>query len=124
MKKFVKYIAVGIVNAIFGYSLFALLIFTNVHYALAMLLTTIIGIIFNFNTIGKIVFKKNDNSLLFKFILVYAITYLLNIAGLRMFEKNNINLYLGNLLLLFPITVISFMLHSRVVFRERQVKCR
>jgi putative flippase GtrA len=123
MKKFVKYIAVGIVNAIFGYSLFALLLYINVHYAFAMLLTTIIGIIFNFNTIGKIVFKSNDSSLIFKFILVYAITYFLNIASLRMFENHNINLYLGGLLLLFPIAVISFMLHSRVVFRERQVRC-
>lgn len=124
MKKFVKYIAVGIVNAIFGYSLFALLVYMNVHYALAMLLTTIIGIIFNFKTIGNIVFKSNDNSLLFKFVLVYAITYFLNIAGLRMFERHNINMYLGGFLLLFPIAVISFMLHNRVVFRERQVRCQ
>jgi putative flippase GtrA len=124
MKKFVKYIAVGIVNAIFGYSLFALLIYMNVHYALAMLLATIIGVMFNFKTIGIIVFKSNDNSLIFKFVLVYAITYLVNVAGLRMFDEHNFNMYLGGLLLLFPIAVISFMLHNRVVFRERQVRCQ
>ena len=54
--KFTKYLFVGILNTVFGYSLFALLIFINLHYTLASLLATIAGVLFNFKTMALRIF--------------------------------------------------------------------
>lgn len=118
-KKFARYILVGILNTAFGYSLFALFIYLGIHYALAVLLSTVIGVIFNFKTIGLLVFKSKDNSLIYRFVAVYVFTYCLNVAFLRIFKKYDINMYLAGLLLLIPIALISFLLHNSIVFREK-----
>lgn len=120
-KKFTKYMFVGILNTMFGYSLFALFIYLGIHYAFSVLLSTAIGIIFNFKTIGTIVFKNKNNSLITKFIMVYMFTYCLNIALLRILKELDINMYLSGVLLLVPIALISFLLHNLFVFREKTV---
>ncbi|MBP1751451.1 MAG: polysaccharide biosynthesis protein, GtrA family [Geobacteraceae bacterium] len=107
-------------NTLFGYSLFALFIFLGMHYSLSVLLSTVIGIIFNFKTIGLLVFKNKNNSLLIKFVTVYVITYCLNVGLLHIFKENNFNMYLAGFLLLFPIALISFLLHNSFVFREKK----
>ncbi len=119
--KFVKYILVGVVNTIFGYSLFALFIYLGMHYSLAVLFSTLMGIIFNFKTTGSLVFNSNNNALIYKFFVVYAITYGLNVMGLNLLIKFDFNTYLAGMLMLVPTTIISFLLNSEVVFREKSV---
>jgi len=116
--KFIKFILVGILNTIVGYSLFALFLFLNVHYSLAVLFSTILGVLFNFKTIGKLVFGSHDNRLIFKFILVYIVIYLLNITGLWLFKINGFeNMYINGLVLLVPLAIISFVLNKKYVFK-------
>ena len=114
--KFAKYIIIGIVNTIFGYSVFALLIFLNLHYFFASLLATIAGVLFNFKTISKVVFKTNDNSLIIRFVAVYCFTFLVNLGGLKIFTIYNINMYLAGFFLLIICTPISFFLNNQFVF--------
>jgi len=116
--KFVKYLLVGVMNTAFGYSLYALFIFLNMHYSAALLLSTLLGVLFNFKTIGRLVFKNGRNDLIFRFVAVYAVTYLLNVSGLRIFSSYGFNMYSAGALLLIPVTVISFLLHNTVVFKE------
>lgn len=117
--KFIRYLLVGMMNTVFGYSLFALFIYLNVHYSMAVLLSTVLGVLFNFKSIGRLVFKSNNNALIYRFIGVYILTYLLNVAALRLFSNYHVNMYLAGALLLVPITLISFTLHNKVVFKER-----
>lgn len=115
----ITYVLVGLLNTVFFYSIFAILIYAKVHYTLALLLATILSVLFNFKTIGKLVFRNNDNALIFRFITVYVITYLLNVAGLRIYRIYDDNMYLAGFLMLIPATVISFVLHNRFVFRKK-----
>lgn len=117
VKKFVKFIFVGIVNTLFGYCVFASLIYLNLHYALAVFLASLIGALFNFKTIGGLVFKSSDNALLFRFLGVYAVTYLLNVAALRAFSMCHVSMYLAGILLALPMALVAFALQSRFVFR-------
>jgi putative flippase GtrA len=121
---FITYVLVGILNTIFGYSVFAILIYLKLHYSLAVLLSTVLGVLFNFKTIGKLVFKSNDNRLIFRFISVYVIVYLMNVAGLKIYRIFDDNMYLAGLFMIFPTTIFSFVMHKRFVFKERIVKCR
>ena len=114
-----KFIFVGILNTIFGYSLFALFIYLGFYYPLAVLLSTILGVLFNFKTIGRLVFDSNDNGLIFRFILVYAITYLLNIFFLWLLKKlGSENMYIDGFALLIPLAAVSFLLNKFFVFRR------
>jgi putative flippase GtrA len=116
---FIIYILVGILNTLFGYSVFALFIYLKVHYSLAALLSTVLGVLFNFKTIGKLVFGSNDNTLIFRFVSVYIVVYLMNVAGLRIYRLFDDNMYLAGLLMIIPAAIVSFALHSRFVFRRK-----
>jgi putative flippase GtrA len=109
---------VGIINTVFGYSVYSLLIFIDLHYSVASLLATLVGVLFNFKTIGSIVFKANDNSLIIKFIAVYSFTYFVNLVGLKIFNSFQINLYLAGFLLLIICTPISYYLNNQFVFHK------
>jgi len=117
--KFVKFLIVGFINTVFGYSVFALFVFFNFHYTIASLLSTILGVLFNFKTIGQLVFNNNNNNLLIKFIGVYTVSYSLNVAFLRIFNIFNINMFIAGAVLVLPMAVISFTLNQKFVFKEK-----
>ena len=117
---FLKFILVGILNTIFGYSVFALLLYLGIHYTLAVILSTIIGIFFNFKTIGKLVFKNNNNKLIFKFVTVYAITCTIGIIILRIAEILGQNLYLSGIISTGICAIISYLLNKKWVFKYEE----
>lgn len=107
---------VGGINTMFGYSLYALLLFINLHYALASFLATIGGVLFNFKTTGTIVFRNSDNKLLYKFVLVYCFTYFVNVLFLRAFYVFEVNMYLAGAIMVVPVALLSYTLLNRFVF--------
>lgn len=116
-KQLIVFLAVGVLNTLFGYTIFALLIFLGLHYTMAVFIGTIIGVLFNFKTTGKIVFSSSDNSLVWKFFSVYGVVYLLNIIGLYLCEKMSIDIYVAGAILIIPMALVSFWLNKRFVFR-------
>ncbi|MFZ3171878.1 MAG: GtrA family protein [Carboxydocellales bacterium] len=116
--KFIRFLIVGGVNTLFGYSVYAIFLFFNFHYSIATLLSVIIGILFNFKTTGNLVFENKENILIFKFFGVYSIIYILNVVGLKIFDALKINLYLAGILLILPTAIISFHLNKRYVFKQ------
>lgn len=119
-KQFIKFLFVGGINTIFGYSVFAALIFIGLHYSFAVILATILGVLFNFKTTGKIVFNNSRNALLIKFIGVYGITCVLNILFLRVFEQIKFNMYYAGAVLVLPMAVLSFTLNKKFVFKPEK----
>ena len=119
LKQFLRFIAVGYLNTLFSYSMYALFIFLELHYSLAALLSTILGVLFNFQTTGYFVFKNKKQNLLFKFILIYVFIYLIYLTGLSLL-KNITNSYLAGIIML-PIIVISgFILQKHFVFTSNK----
>ena len=117
-KQFIRFLIIGVVNTIFGYSIYALFIFAGLHYTLAALLSTILGVLFNFKTTGVFVFKNKRNILIFKFIGVYSFLYLINIAFLKVFNMLQMNMYLAGAILIVPSAILSFILNKKLVFKE------
>lgn len=115
--KFIRFLVVGGLNTLFGYSLFALLIFSGLHYSLAVFVSTALGVLFNFKTTGSIVFKHNNNALIFKFVLGYCVVYALNVGLLKVLNLLGFNMYAGGAMLLLPMALVSYFLNSRLVFR-------
>lgn len=119
--KLIRFFIVSGLNTIFGYGLFALLIFIGVAYPFALLMSTIAGILFNFKTIGVVVFKNHNNILIFKFFGVYAITYLCNLGGLALFKSFEVNIYWGGAFLLIPVGLLAYVLNKVFVFNNSQI---
>ena len=120
--RFIRFLLVGGVNALFGYLVFSVFILLQIHYAIASLLATIIGILFNFFTTGKIVFKNNDPKLLIKFFGVYGITYLINLLFLKIFNSYQVNMLIAGAILVFPIAILSYFLNKALVFQVKNDK--
>lgn len=119
-KELFKFLIVGGLNTLVGYSLFAIFLYLNLHYTVAVLFATVIGVVFNFFTIGKFVFANNEAQLLFRFVGVYVVVYLLNISGLWFFEHIKFDLYIGGAVLVLPLALISFFLNKYFVFTSKK----
>jgi len=114
--RFIKFLFVGIINTIFGYSIFATLIILRLDYQYALLLATICGVMFNFKTIGTLVFKTKNNELIFRFIGVYCLIYILNVELIKIINSFGINILISQAMLVLPLAVISYVLNKKFVF--------
>jgi putative flippase GtrA len=118
-KLFYRFIVIGTINTIIGYSIYALLICLNVHYLWAMLVSTVIGTLFNFKTTGTIIFKNSQNRLFLKFIMVYGLVYILNIAIIRVITGFYNNQYIDGAIALSIVVPIAFVLNKKFVFQGK-----
>ena len=119
--RFIKFLLVGALNTLFSYCVYSLLLFIGGHYAIAVIVSTVLGVLFNFKTTGVIVFKNNDNALIFKFVGVYSVTCSLNIIFLKIFDMLGFNLYFAGAILILPMALISFILMKKLVFVRKSV---
>ena len=74
-RKLWRYYQVGVVNTVFGYTVFAALIKLGVNIYVAQIISHIVGATFNYITYSRYVFAGNKSSL-----LSYALAYIFNYA--------------------------------------------
>lgn len=115
-KLFFLFVLTGVINTVFGYSIFAISIFVGVQSWLALMLSTVLGIVFNFKTIGTLVFNSKDNSKFFKFLLIYVLLYGVSLLLVELFMKLGLSAYVSGFVTLFPVAVLSFFLNKTLVF--------
>jgi putative flippase GtrA len=116
--QFLRFLAVGILNTVFGYSLFAFFFYCGFSYVIAALLSTCLGILFNFRTLGKFVFNHTHKGLLWRFLLVYAITYFFGITIIKIGTYFLQNIYIIGAIGT-PITAITaYLLNKHLVFHR------
>jgi putative flippase GtrA len=112
----VRFLAVGFLNTVFGYSCFAVFLYAGVHYALALLLATLFGVLFNFKSIGVLVFKSHNNRLIFRFVAVYVFVYGVNVTLLKLLYVQGVGPYYGGAVLIMPMALLAFFLNRKFVF--------
>ncbi|MEN9917162.1 MAG: hypothetical protein RLY40_1094 [Pseudomonadota bacterium] len=113
-KQFIIFLFVGAMNTIFGYSIFAFLIFVNTPYYLALFFAALLGLIFNFITTGRIVFKNKGFSIFYKFMTVSMLLYFINITLIKIINRNINNFYISGLLSISFTAILSFYLNTRI----------
>jgi putative flippase GtrA len=116
---FIKFLFVGGINTLFGYSIFALLVSLRLEYRTALLIATVCGVLFNFKTTGTLVFKTKSNRLIIRFIIVYLFIYLFNVVALQITNFLGVNLFLSQALLVLPLACLSYILNRQFVFNNR-----
>jgi putative flippase GtrA len=118
-QQLVKFIMVGGLNTLFGYSCYALFVYLGMPYPVALLLATCLGVLFNFKTTGKLVFASENNDYFLMFVMVYGVVYLFNMALIKFMELFTSNLYLAGFVAAIPAAMMAFVLNKYMVFRER-----
>lgn len=116
-RRFLKFLLVGGLNTVFGYGVYALLLFLGLHYAVAILCSTVLGVLFNFNTYGRLVFGSHDHRLIVRYLGFHASLYVLGVWIVKALRALGINPYLGYALLLPFVAASSFLVMKRYVFR-------
>lgn len=111
-----RFLIVGGINTVFGYSVFSVLIWLGMRYPLAIGLATIAGVSFNFQSVGRLVFGGAPRSRFWRFVGVYCLIYLLNLGGVRLLLAFGTNVYAANAIVLLPLSLIAFLLNRRFVF--------
>ena len=114
----IRFLIVGLLNTVFGYGCFALFIYANIHYTLALFLATVAGVLFNFKSTGILVFKSHNNQLIFRFVAVYVFLYGVNVTLLKLLYLLGLSLYFGGAVLLIPMALFAFFLNRKYVFRD------
>jgi putative flippase GtrA len=115
-QRFFKFLVVGAINTVFGYTTYVVLLYLGLHYSIASLLTTILGVTFNFFTTGRLVFASMDFRKFLRFCLVYTVSYLINLACLAVFDAAGANMYFAGLPLILPMALLTYYLNKRFVF--------
>lgn len=115
--RFVNFLLVGGLNAAFGYSVFALMIWAGFHYSLAIAGSTVLGTLFNFKSTGALVFKSRNNSRLVRFLLVYGVIYCVNVMSVAALIRLGLGAYYSGLLMILPLALLAYRLNSQFVFK-------
>ncbi len=113
-----RFLVVGGLNTVFGYSLFAAFTYVGMPYPAAIGLATVGGVLFNFQSIGRLVFNGAPRSRFVRFVAVYVVIYLINLGGVRLLLGLGANIYVANAIILIPLSVIAFVLNRRFVFNQ------
>jgi putative flippase GtrA len=112
-----RFVLVGALNTGFSYSLYVLLVWLGLHYAIANLCATIVGIIFSFRTQGALVFADRDWQHLRRFVPVWLVIYGINVGLIALLVRAGLNPYLAGAAALPPTVALSFLLQKHFVFR-------
>lgn len=120
--RFIRFLVVGGINTLFGYTIYSIFILLQIHYAIASLSAMICGVIFNFFTTGRIVFRNRNTSLIFRFFLVYGITYLVNLLVLNRFDAAGFNMLAAGAITVFPAAILSYLLNKKLVFLKNNTE--
>ena len=118
--KIVKFLATGVLNTIFGYSVYGILLLVSVPYLVALFISTVAGVIFNYISFGRIVFNGHGGWFIFsKFVIAYLLIYVINAVLLRFLIANFLlNPYLGQAICI-PISVmLSWLLMNYWVYKN------
>ena len=116
--RFCRFLAVGVLNSLFGYGCYAVFLYVGLHYSVALLLATVIGVLFNFKTTGALVFKSHNNRLIFRFFITYGVVYIVNVLLIDVLDIFGINVYYSGAILILPMAVLAYILNARFVFNH------
>jgi putative flippase GtrA len=115
-----RFIFVGVLNTIVGYGAYFILIYLNIYYILALLISSVIGITHSFIWNKKWTFKSKGDvrKESIRFISVYGIAFLINLVILALFvEKFMLNPKIAQVFALGIVTLVSFFGHKHWSFR-------
>ena len=113
--RFLRFLAVGVVNTGFGYAVYAGLILLGMTPQPALALAFAMGILWNYMTHARLVFGTSGIAKLVPYAAAYAVIYTINALTLGQALKAGMSPLGAQALLVLPMAALSFFLISSVL---------
>lgn len=117
-QRFMRFLAVGVLNTAIGYALFAAMILSGSGQGIAVAGSTALGALFNFQSIGGLVFRQREIRLLPRFLAVYSGQCGANILMLAALAEIGLGPLLAQFLLLPFLATGTYLAMQSFVFRD------
>jgi len=116
--QFRRFLLTGVVNTLFGLSVYVCCILAGMQPWLAMIVGTVLGVAFNFLSFGSYAFRDLSIQRLPRFLLSYVVTYFFNLGAFHV-----LNAWIGSQVwtqvILTPLVALfSYLSMSNFVFRR------
>ena len=115
LRQIVRYYQAGILNTVFGYSLYAGMVALGTNMYVAQIVAHILGVVFNYYTYSRYAFKDHDRSPI-RFVLSYIVNYAIALLTLWLFSHLTKSPYLAGLLSVFVTSLRNYVILKRFVF--------
>lgn len=118
--KVMRFLAAGVLNTVFGYSVFAALLFFGVPYLAALFVATVAGVVFNYFSFGRMVFDGHGNWSVFgRFVAAYLVIYAVNAALLGILKTYFLlSPYVGQVICIPLGVLLSWLLMNYWVYKK------
>ena len=118
--RIIKFLSAGVLNTVFGYAVYAILIFVHVPYLTALFMATVIGVVFNYFSFGRMVFHGYGGWFVFgKFVIAYGLVYLINAVLLKVLIKYFLfSPYMGQMLCIPLSVLLSWLTMNYWVYKK------
>jgi putative flippase GtrA len=112
-----RYYQAGIMNTLFGYGLYALLVALHLNMYVAQAIAHLAGMTFNYFSYSRYAFAGQHVST-GRFVLSYGVNYLLLVAALAAASRIEKSPYLAGLGATVFVSAINYLVLSRFVFSK------
>lgn len=109
---------VGVVNAAFGYGVYAVLLFVGVNLFAAQIVAHLLGMVFNYVMFRRHVFQQSRAAVV-PYVAAYAVNYALSLATLAGLNRVLASGYLAGLLSIVFVALVNFAVLKFLVFLPR-----
>jgi putative flippase GtrA len=113
-----RFVTAGLLNTIFGYSVYTVLIIAGLGYMPALAIATLAGVMFNFQTSRRLVFHVPGRFV--RFVLLYGAIFLINYVALRSLIQLGASELTAQAALVLPAATCSFLGQRFFIFRESE----
>lgn len=112
-----RFVAAGLFNTVFGYTIYAAGVAIGLDYRLANLISLVIAILVAFVAGGRWVFKRPEPHRLPRFLLMWAGLWVLNVSMIGwLLPRVDDNAYLAGALTLLVAVPLSYFIQKYFVF--------
>lgn len=113
-----RYYQAGIVNTLFGYGMYVLLVRIGVWMYAAQLIAHVLGVVFNYFTYSRHAFADSTASKP-RFVLSYVFNYLLGLASLAAAAQLIQSPYLAGLVSILFVSIVNYFILKNLVFTKQ-----
>jgi putative flippase GtrA len=115
LKEIVRYYQAGAVNALFGFGIYALLVYCGLNVYVAQIVSHIAGILFNYFTYSRHVFRDAKPSWP-RFLLSYAFNYLVSLGALMLANLVVHSPYMAGIIAILATSIVNYFALKHLVF--------
>ena len=118
LRRLWRYYQVGIVNTLFGYGMYALLVTLGLNIFVAQIMAHILAVTFNYFSYSRRVFQDASASKL-RFVLSYTVNYFVGLASLAVAAMMFASPYIAGLAALIVASTVNFFVLRWFVFNRQ-----